>query len=336
MDLTQRMDPELIAAYQEIPAEEIMNWEDLPATREMFAGLAAQMKAGIPDPENVAKEDCEAPGSEGDPEVPVRVYRPVESSGTLPGVLWIHGGGYVLGGVEEDDLACQHVCEAVGCVVVSVEYRLAPEHPFPAPLEDCYAALKWMAGNALDLGVDPARIAIAGGSAGGGLTAGLALLARDRGEVSVAFQAPIYPMIDDRNVTPSSRQITDPRVWNRESNIKGWRAYVGEAAGGEGVSPYAAAARATDLSGLPPAYIAVGTLDLFLDEDIEYARRLMEAGVPTELHVYPGLFHGSDVLVPTAASSVRFIADRDAALKRALHPEPAPLLARAFWTHSTP
>ncbi len=141
--------------------------------------------------------------------VPVRVYRPVESSGTLPGVLWIHGGGYVLGGVEEDDLACQHVCEAVGCVVVSVEYRLAPEHPFPAPLEDCYAALKWMAGNALDLGVDPARIAIAGGSAGGGLTAGLALLARDCGEVSVAFQVPIYPMIDDRNVTPSSRQITD-------------------------------------------------------------------------------------------------------------------------------
>lgn len=160
---------------------------------------------------------------------------------------------------------------------------------------------------------------------GGGLTAGLALLARDRGEVGVAFQAPIYPMIDDRNATPSGQANASSRIWSRRYNENGWRAYVGENAGGEDVSPYAAATRAGDLSGLPPAYIAVGTLDVFLDEDIEYARRLVEAGVLTELHVYPGLFHGSDIFVPTAASSVRFVADRNAALRRALHPETAPL-----------
>lgn len=325
MDLSQRMDAELIAAYQGVPAEGLINWDDLPATREFFAGMLQEMTVGIPDSENVIKEDRSVSGPEDAPEVPVRVYRPTESSGTLPGVLWIHGGGYVLGGVEEDDLVCQHVAEEVGCVVVSVEYRLAPEYPFPAPMEDCYAALKWMAGNALELGIDPARIAITGPSAGGGLTAGLALLARDRGEVSVAFQAPIYPMIDDRNATPSSQENESSRIWSRKYNENGWRAYVGENAGGEDASPYAAASRATDLSGLPPAYIAVGTLDVFLYEDIEYARSLIEAGVPTELHVYPGIFHGSDIFVPTAASSLRFIADRDAALKKALHPESSPL-----------
>ena len=321
MDLSQKMDAELVSVYQEVPVEGLIDWEDLPATREFFAGMLQEMTADIPDSENVIKEDRSVPGPEGAPEVPVRVYRPTGGSGTLPGVLWIHGGGYVIGGVDEDDLVCQHVCEEVGCVVVSVEYRLAPEHPFPAPIEDCYAALEWMANNAPELGIDPARIAITGPSAGGGLTAGLALLARDRGEIPIAFQAPIYPMIDDRNATPSSRENESSRIWSRRYNGNGWKAYVGEKAGGEDVSPYAAATRATDLSGLPPAYIAVGTLDVFLDEDIEYARRLIEAGVPTELHVYPGLFHGSDIFMPSASSSRKFVADRDAALKKALHPD---------------
>ena len=324
MELMNRMDAELIAAYQEVPPEGLINWDYLPATRQFFAQMLEELTADIPDSENVTKEDRIVPGPEGGPEIPVRVYRPTESSGTLPGVLWIHGGGYVIGGVDEDDLVCQHVAETVECVVVSVEYRLAPEHPFPAPVEDCYAALKWMAGSALELGIDPVRIAITGGSAGGGLTAGLALLVRDRGEIPVAFQAPIYPMIDDLNDTPSSHASAASRIWSRQYNQNGWKAYLGNQVGGEEVSPYAAATRATDLSGLPPAYIAVGTLDVFLDEDIEYARRLMEAGVPTELHVYPGLFHGSDIFVPTAASSGRFIADRDAALQRALHPQSRP------------
>jgi acetyl esterase/lipase len=251
--------------------------------------------------------------------VRVRIYRPDVQPSKLPALLWIHGGGYVMGDIEQDDRLMKQLVKRIGCVAVSVDYRLAPEHPFPAPVEDCYAGLKWLFAHADELGVEPARIAIGGASGGGGLAAGLALLARDRGEVQVAFQLLIYPMIDDRNVTPASHAITDPRMWNRESNRLGWKAYLGRDGGGADVSPYAAAARATDLTNLPPAYIPVGALDLFVDENIEYAQRLIQAGVPTELHVYPGAFHGFDLFAPSATVSKQFKADRDSALKRALH-----------------
>jgi acetyl esterase/lipase len=224
-----------------------------------------------------------------------------------------------MGDIEQDDRLMQQLVTRIGCVAVSVDYRLPPEHPFPVPVEDCYAGLQWLFTHAGDLGVHPSRIAIGGASAGGGLAAGLALLARDRGEVPVAFQLLIYPMIDDRNVTPASYAITDPRVWHRESNRLGWKAYLGREGGGDNVSPYAAATRATDLTNLPPAYIPVGTLDLFIDENIEYAQRLIQAGVATELHVYPGAFHGFDMLAPSAAVSKQFKAERDQALKRALY-----------------
>ena len=208
-------------------------------------------------------------------------------------------------------------------VVVSVDYRVAPEHPFPVPLDDCYAGLVWLAQSADALGVDPARIAIGGSSAGAGLAAGLTLLARDRGEVLVCYQHLIYPMLDDRNVTPSSHAITDPRVWNRTSNLAGWNAYLAGRAGSDDVSPYAAPARAANLAGLPPAYIAVGTLDLFMDEDIEYARQLAAAGVRVELHVYPGVFHASPTYIADAAVSRRWTADQQAAIARALGVEVA-------------
>ena len=174
-----------------------------------------------------------------------------------------------------------------------------------------------MVENSERLGIDKLRIAIGGGSAGGGLAAGLAMMARDRGEIELAFQLLIYPMIDDRNITPSSHTITDQRTWDREKNIFAWKAYLGDAEEGGNVSPYAAAARARDLSGLPPAYIAVGELDLFLDEDIEYAQRLLQAGVSTELHVYPGATHGFDAIW-TAGVSKRFIEERDRAIIKAL------------------
>jgi triacylglycerol lipase len=188
---------------------------------------------------------------------------------------------------------------------VSVEYRLSPETPYPGPLEDCYTGLSWVFANAESLGVDPSRIGISGASAGGGLAAALALLVRDRGEMDLGFQCLIYPMIDDRQITASSGW--DVPIWSPANNTFGWRSYLGELYGSPEVPPYAAPPRATDLSGLPPAFVCVGTLDGFCDEDIDYAARLIDAGVPTELHVYPGAPHGFDYFGPTFALSRRCV-----------------------------
>ena len=319
MSMTDRLDPELAA-----PLDTFLhltggglNLHDIPATRRTMDELAAAQMAKVPPITGITTADRQVPGPDG--EVFVRIYQPAERPDTLPALLWIHGGGYVLGSVERDDLLATHLAKVAQCVVVSVEYRLAPEHPFPAPVEDCYAALKWLATHADELGVEPSRIAIGGASAGGGLAAGLALLTRDRGEVELAFQLLIYPMIDDRNVSPASETQPDTFVWTRENNRMGWHAYLGREPGGADVSPYAAAARASDLTGLAPAYIPVGDLDLFLDENIEYAQRLLAAGVPTELHVYPGGYHGFNGFAPGAEIAQRFNNERDEALKRILH-----------------
>lgn len=319
--MTSQVDPELLA-----PLEGFLtffggglNLHDIPAVRATSEQMTAAMKAQLPPFEGVTTEDRHVPGPEGAPDVFVRIYWPTERIGSLPALLWIHGGGYVVGNVEGDDFYVKQLVKDVGCVVVSVEYRLAPEHPFPAPVEDCYAALKWLASNATELGIKQERIAIGGASAGGGLAAGLALLVRDRAEVNVAFQLLMYPMIDDRNVTQASETVPDTLLWSRENNLIGWRSYLGGEPGREDVSPYAAALRATDLTGLPPAYIPVGELDLFLHENIEYAQRLLEAGVPTELHVYPGGYHAFDIFAPTSNVGQRFTTERNHVLKRALH-----------------
>ena len=319
MNFLDQLDPELRVAVEKMPTDRPLNLNDIPVARSKMNKMLTTLLASLPPVEGATSQDRFAPGAKGDPAVRVRVYRPNDQRGKLPALFWIHGGGYVMGDIEQDDRLMKQLVNRIGCVAVSVDYRLAPEHPFPAPVEDCYAGLKWLFANAGELGVEPSRIAIGGASGGGGLAAGLALLARDRKEVQVAFQLLVYPMIDDRNVTPASYAITDPRMWNRDSNRLGWRAYLGRDGGGTGVSPYAAAARATDLTNLPPAYIPVGALDLFVDENIEYAQRLIQAGVPTELHVYPGAFHGFDLFAPSARVSKQFKADRDNALKRALH-----------------
>ncbi len=316
MDILERMDEDHAAVLDAIPPD-LLDLSDIPQAREAVSGLIAAMTAEVPPVEGVSSQDHHAAGPAGAPDVMVRVYRPDGAGADLPGFLWIHGGGMVVGDVTMDDITCAMYAQQLNCVVGSAEYRLAPEHPFPAPLEDCYAALKWFATECP--GVDRSRIIVGGASAGGGLAAGLALLARDRGEVDVGFQLLIYPMIDDRNVTPSSHAITHPKVWNREANLAGWNAYLAGEAGGEQVSPYAAPARAENLEGLPPTYIAVGDLDLFLDEDITYAQKLLQAGVPTELHVYSGAFHGSDLFVPMSDLSQRWTADRNRALTAALH-----------------
>ncbi len=321
MTTTLQLDPELAGPLQTWlkATNGGINLHDIPAARKMMDDLAAAQMAKATPIEGISSSDHRAPGPAGAPDVFVRVYQPTDRPTTLPALLWIHGGGYVLGSVERDDLMAKHLARVGQCVVASVEYRLAPEHPFPAPVEDCYAALKWLAAHSADFGVNKSRIAIGGASAGGGLAAGLALLTRDRAEVEVAFQLLIYPMIDDRNIAPASGTTLDTFVWSRQNNLMGWRAYLGREPGGAAVSPYAAASRATNLKGLPPAYIPVGDLDLFLDENITYAQRLLAAGVPTELHVYSGGFHGFNGFVPGAEISRRFNGERDAALKRALH-----------------
>jgi acetyl esterase/lipase len=287
---------------------------DIVTRRE--AAFAMMTAVPVPPNPNVTHEDRVVPGPEGAPDITVRVYRPVSApAGTpLPGIYFIHGGGMILGNVEAENYSAEQVCEQVGAVLVSVEYRLAPEHPHPAPAQDCYAGLVWMARNASELGFDPARLAVYGGSAGGGLTIATTLLARDRGFPAICFQMPIYPMIDDTNETASSHEITDVGFWDRDANIEAWKWYLGDGKPDQ----YAAPARATDLSGLPPTFIDVGTVDLFRDEDIAFAVRLMQAGVPTELHVSPGAYHASEWLAPEAELSKRILARRYAALRRAL------------------
>ena len=315
MDLDRRLDPEIAAALAELP---IMDLSDIPAARETMLERRAVAAADAQPSPTVVRQDHLVPGLNGAPDVRVRHYRPASQSGALPCLYWIHGGGHVLGQMDQDDLVMDHIVDSVGCAAVSVEWRRAPEHPFPAPMDDCYAGLAWTHRHAAELNVDPQRIAVGGASSGGGSAAGLVLLARDRGEFPVCFQLLIYPMLDDRNATPASMALTDPRVWNRTSNLIGWRAYVGDAAGTDRVSPYAAPARAANLAGLPPAYLAVGDLDLFIDEDIEYAQRLQQADVPTELHVYPGGSHAFESYAPGSALARRFVRDRDEALRRAL------------------
>jgi len=248
----------------------------------------------------VNREETEVPGGDqGDLPVPVRIHSPVHRTGPIPGVLAIHGGGYVIGDRTMNDGLFDRWCVDPGVVAVSVGYRLAPETPYPGPLEDCYRALAWTVEHADDLGIDPTCIGLYGASAGGGLAAGLALLARDRGEVEVAFQMLQYPMLDDRQITRSS-QVEDLQIWSRTSNRFGWGAYLGHLYGSDAIPVYAAAARAEDLVGLPPTYICVGTLDGFVDEDIDFAQRLLHAQVPTELHVLPGAPHGFELLGDTA------------------------------------
>jgi acetyl esterase/lipase len=236
----------------------------------------------------------------GDPPVPVRVHRAAGAKGTQPAIVTIHGGGYVMGSYDLDDPLLDAWCPALGVVGVSVQYRLAPEHPYPGPLEDCYAALRWTHDNADRLGVDRERIGVYGVSAGGGLAAALGLLARDRAEHPLAFQLLDCPMIDDRQATPSLR-AGGLYVWDAQSNDFGWRSYLGDLYGSGEVPPYAAAARATDLAGLPPTCVVVGSIDGFRDEDMAYAQRLNQAGVPCELHVIAGLPHAYQ-MAPGAAA----------------------------------
>lgn len=310
------IDPELAEARAGIAGRlSLLNFDDLAASRAALAGAFPV----LPPSENVEAQDRMVPGPAGAPDVKVRIYRPkgIPTSTRLPGLYFIHGGGMIMGNLDADNARLSEYVEQIGCVAVSVEYRLAPENPHPAPVEDCYAGLVWTVEHADELGINATRLAVGGGSAGGGLAAGTALLARDRGGPALCYQMLIYPMLDDRNTTPSSYEITDVGIWDRATNLNAWQALLGDQAGTEGVSPYAAPARATDLARLPAAYLDVGTADLFRDEDIDYAQRLMQAGVPVELHVYPGAYHAFEFALK-ARLTQKAHALRMAALKQAL------------------
>ncbi len=252
------------------------------------------------------------------PRLRLRIYQPKNAASPAPALLWLHGGGYVIGTPEMDDRACIEFARSLGLIVVSVDYRLAPEHPFPAALEDAWAALNWMAAHAQELALDPARIALGGSSAGGGLAAALAQLTCDRGGVQTAFQLLIYPMLDDRTVLRKEIQDKDFLVWPRSSNRFGWESYLGQPCGEDHVPAYAVSTRREDLNGLPPAWIGVGTLDMFFDEDVRYAKRLRDSGVEVTLDIVPGAFHGFDALRPRLELAAAFREAQIQALKSAL------------------
>ena len=309
------VDPDLLPLLDQLPQVDL-TVELLPLVRASDFPLPSD-----PDIDRkVSLDQVRVPGPPGATEVELMIYRPVGARRTLPGLLHIHGGGYVAGSARSAEPVCRPLAGDLDCVLVSVDYRLAPETRFPGAIEDCYAALQWVFANAAALGIDANCIGVTGESAGGGLAAALALLARDRGEVQLAFQHLIYPMLDDRTCAHTDpHPYTGEFVWTRQNNAFGWQSLLGVAPGAEGVSPYAAAARAEDLSRLPPTYLSTAALDLFLEENLEYARRLMRAGVPVELHVFPGAYHGFDFFAQAPVSlEARRVAV--AALRRALHP----------------
>lgn len=310
MSTRHLVDPELLPLLDLWPAV-TMSAEVLAAAR----GLPAPPLPSADD--GVVMERITVPGPAGAPDLDLVIFRPAEPVVGAGGICHMHGGGFVLGTPEGSAARLRPMVAALGCVIVSVDYRLAPETPFPGPIEDCYAGLAWTVANAARLGIDPAHIGVMGESAGGGLAAALALLARDRGEYRLAFQHLLYPMIDDRTGVLDGDPLTGEFIWNRGSNRFGWQAMLGEAPGGDGVSSYAAAARAADVAGLPPTYIATGSLDLFRDENIAYAQRLLAASVPTELHIWPGAIHGFDG-APDAAITREANQSRIAALRRVL------------------
>jgi acetyl esterase/lipase len=275
------LDPQIAKAIAGQPSGQVVA-ETLDAMR------AANNRPSAPPAPGVERRDYTVGG---DPAVVIRTHRPAGVEGRLPAVYSMHGGGYVLGSYSMDDARLEGWCRSYHCVGVSVEYRLSPETPYPGPLDDCYRGLKWVFEHHDELGADPERIGVSGTSAGAGLAAGLALLARDRGEVPLRFQLLDAPMIDDRQLTPSS-QRDDLVIFDRHSNEFGWRSYLGDLYGTPEVPACAAPARAADLAGLPTAYICVGNVDGFRDDAIEYAARLNQAGVPAELHLYAGAPHG--------------------------------------------
>lgn len=311
MSLWDRIDEESKGSLEAL-------WEALPGglngipdivTRRaaMSASRAAAPKGEYPDL-TVSVHTYSGPGGD----LSLRLYRPNDAASPGPGLIYIHGGGMIMGDLDSQDENMREAATALGIPIASIDYRKAPEHPYPAAPEDCYAGVCWVFEHATDLGMDTSNIGLMGASAGGGLALAVALMLRDRGGPALNYLLPIYPMIDDRHATASSHEVIDIGIWDRAGSIEAWGLYL---AGAE-ADAYAAPARAEDLSGLPPSYIDVGDLDLFRDEDITLAQRLSAAGVPVEFHLWTGAYHASELFAPKARLSQQIWNTRYQAIRR--------------------
>ncbi len=299
------------------PALDIL-WEALPgglngipdivARRAAYEAFRAAAPKGEFSDLNVSDHSYSRP----DGDLSLRLYQPKHATEPAPGLIYIHGGGMIMGNLESQDEVLKTTASELGMPIASIDYRKAPEHPYPAAPEDCYAGVCWVFDNATALGMDINNIGLMGASAGGGLALATALMLRDREGPELKYLLPIYPMIDDRHHTASSKTVLDIGIWDREGSIEAWNWYLGDST----PDAYAAPARAEDLSGLPPTYIDVGDLDLFRDEDILIAQRLSAAGVPVEFHLWTGAYHASELFAPQAALSQRIWATRYAAIRR--------------------
>lgn len=268
--------------------------------------------------EGIRVQNIFIPRQDGRTTIRLRIYRPGSIDAPTPALIWMHGGGHLIGKPEQDDSVCAQFVRELGITVVSVDYRLSPRYPFPAALDDCYSALQWAASRPEQPGIDPTRIAVGGASAGGGLAAALAQLAHDRKEIEPASQLLVYPMLDDRTVLRADIDDSQNITWDQTSNRFGWESYLGRECGADEVPAYSVPARRTDLSGLPPAWVGVGDLDIFHAEAVAYAQRLKDCGVACELEVIPGAFHGFDVFGPRIPVVQEFRRSQIAALRKHL------------------
>jgi acetyl esterase/lipase len=318
------VDPELRAPLEELLEAFPLGLyaiEDLAERRRIDAMLAAELVEAVKAAQTCSTEDVAVPGPAGCADVPVRIYRPRRRQPASPAVFFVHGGGMYLGDLDYEHGTAVKLCEELGALVVSTGYRKAPEHPHPAQVDDCYAALSWMSDNAAHLDFDPGRLAIFGGSAGGNLALATALKARDLAGPALTYVVALYPMVDHRNTTPSATEGTAVGPWDRRASVEAWEWFLA----GREPDGYAAPLHAEDLTGLPPTFIDVGTADLFRDEDIAMAQRLLAAGVPTELHVYPGVYHAAEHFAPHAEAARHMWTVRLRALRRALGTQPVPI-----------
>jgi acetyl esterase/lipase len=313
MDAATTLDPEVAEGLAAVGIKAGMEWP--PPGRELLETMRSQTMPFDPTPPaGVVREDIAIPGVGGGPDVAVRVHRPtIQPAEPVPALLWLHGGSYILGSYDLDVDVLDRAVLATGCVGMGVNYRLSPETPYPGPLDDCHAALSFLASG--ELGVDGSHLVVGGRSAGAGLATALTLRARDAG-IAIVHQHLIYPMIDDTNNEP--RERWDDPVWPAALNQYAWRCYLGSLFGTSDVPALAAPARADDLTGLPSVYLHVGTHDAFLREGLAYAHRLIASEVPMELHIWPGVPHAFDVILPHARVSQAATSLSDAALNRAL------------------